>query len=224
MKFEDIPIWDDPFVKEIRKSVDVDLDALNGVRAVKLLLETGSLDAETAAVLIAATGRVTGTLPAAVKNGVSLLQDSTRLFTEGSEFLFKAEDATVLKITLATLSAGTTGEGFATIKELSAKGTRKADLQKGVDLMTEISDRLIESGAHLAIEPKLVERFAEGLENMKQVEPFSSRRKMLNEAASALKYAIMQGAAAEVTHHAPRIDPDSQYARLKNDARNRFKL
>lgn len=224
MKFEDSPIWDDPFVKEIRQSVDADLEALNKVPAVKSLLETGSLDAETAAVLIAATGRVTGELPARVKKGVTLLEDSMRLYSEGPAFLFDAEDASVLKITLATLSSETTGEGFAKIKELAAAGQRRADLQKGVDLMTEISDRLVESGAHLAIEPKLVERFAEGLENMKQVEPFSSRRKMLNEAASALKYAMMQGAAAEVTHHAPRIDPDSQYSRLKNDARNRFKL
>ena len=59
---------------------------------------------------------------------------------------------------------------------------------------------------------------------MKQLEEFSSRRKMVSEASAALKYAMMRGAAAEVTHHAPRVDPDSQFIRLKNDAKSRFKL
>jgi hypothetical protein len=222
MKVEESDIWEDPFVQDIRKAVDADLDALNKTPAVRALLATNSLDPLTAGVLIAATGSPKGELPRRVKEAVDLLESSSRLYSEGPGFLFQSEDTTVLKITVATLAHETTGEGFEKTKSVAAG--RKSEVQKGVDLMADIADRLVESGAHLAIEPKLVERFAEGLDNMKQLEDFSSRRKMLNEASSALKYAMMQGNAAEVTHRAPRVDPDSQFIRLKNDAKSRFKL
>lgn len=221
MKFEESDIWDDPLIQSLRKSVDVDLDALNKVPALRVLLETDSLDPQTAGVLMAATGRMSQSVPQSIRDGVALLE-SGRIHSEGPGFLFKAEDTAVLKITIATLAQETTGAGFEKTKSLAPQ--RKDDVQKGIDLMAEIADRLVETGAHLAIEPKLVERFAQGLDNVKELEQFSSRRRMVNEAASALKYAMMVGNAAETTHRAPRIDPDSQYIRYKNDAKSRYRL
>lgn len=221
MKFEESSVWDDPFVRSIRKSVDVDMEAFNKISAVQALLSTDSLDPFTAGVLLAASGRIKGELPNDVRKAVETL-NARNLLAEGPEYLFKADDTAALKIAMATLTYETTGAGFDKTKGQADQ--RRADVQKGIDIMAEIADRLVESGAHLAIEPKLVEKFAEGLDNMRQVEQFASRKKMLNEAASSLKYAMMQGNRADVVHHAPRIDPDSGYMRFKNDARTRFRL
>ncbi|HYD16998.1 MAG TPA: hypothetical protein VEF76_00800 [Patescibacteria group bacterium] len=221
MKFEQTNIWNDPLVQKTRNAVSIDLDALNAVPAVKALIAADALDPVTAAGVMAASGTVKGAIDARVADVISLLE-SPKLRGEGPDYLFKADDCAALKIIMGTLIAETTGVGFQ--KTLSQAEARKGDVQKGIDMMAQIADLLVETGAHNAIEPKLVEQFIDGLDNMKQLAGYASRRTMVNEASASLKYAMMQGTANDVTYHAPRIDPDSQYAALKHVARGKLRL
>lgn len=216
MKFEDSPLWNHPLVAQTRSSVSFSSADLNAVPAAKVLLAADALDPVTASSLIAAAGNIRGKIEPCIADVVSLLQ-SPKLHADGPDYLFKAEDTAALKIIMGTLIAETTGEGF---KRTQAIATR-ADVQRGIDMMAQIAELLVETGAHNAIEPKLVEKFIEGLENMKPLAGHSPRRKMVNEAGAGLKYALMQGNAADIAYHAPRIDPASNHAALKHIARGK---
>lgn len=218
MRIEDTDIWNDELVRETLENVAPDLDDLNASPYLRVLVETDSLDALNLSYLISETGSVFGTLPPAVEAFSERMNISA--MREKPEIVFGGDDTSGLKMVLAVLVSETTGEGLEKMK--SAMGGRMSDFRQGMDLIMELADRMVETGAVHNLPPALVEKFTEGLDNLKPLIDQSSRRKVMAEAAASLKFALQQGAAEEV--HAPRIDPDSQYARLKQVARTKLKL
>lgn len=218
MKIENSKLWNDPLVRETLENVAPDLDDLNDSAYLRVLVETDSLDALNLSYLISETGSVFGTLPPSVE-AFSERMNITAM-REKPEILFEAEDTSGLKMVLAVLVSETTGAGLEKMK--SAMGGRMQDFRQGMDLIMELADRMVETGAVHNLPPALVEKFTEGLDNVKPLMEQTSRRKVMAEASASLKFAMQRGNVEEVC--APRIDPDSQYARLKSVARTKLKL
>lgn len=222
MKIEDTALWNDPLVRETLDNVAPDMAALNAVPALKALRETEALDALTLAYLVSETGTVFGTLSPQVEAFGELVASGN--LHEALDALFRPENASALRLVMAVLVTETTGEGLEKTQAAIASGRRKDEFRAGMDIMLEIADRLVTSEAVYALPPALVEKFAEGLDNMKPLQELSVHRKVMGEASASLKYAMMQANAEDIAVAAPRIDPESQYAQLKPLARAKLRL
>lgn len=193
----------------------------------RLLVETDSLDSVSAAVLSAdhlvgwvSVEEIETKLNPAVAEILKLFHG------DGPEALLESRNPVALKMLVATLSAATTGEEF---KEMLAEA-EPMELRMAMGeiggLATDVAERLTEERRWQALPPKLLDRYLEGLSNIVTATPGKTQKRVINLIIADLKTDMAKAEAEAIAAKEPppvKVDPESQFEKLKNDAR-KFKL
>ncbi|TAL27562.1 MAG: hypothetical protein EPN97_16990 [Alphaproteobacteria bacterium] len=196
----------------------------------RLLLETDSLDSVSAAVLSAdhllgwvPVEKVEKKLNPEVAELIALFRGDRG---EGPEVLLEAKNPLAMKLLVATLAVATTGEEFMEMKaEADPMELRMAMAEIG-SFVTDVAERLTEERRWQALPPKLLDKYLEGLANVVDATPGKTQKRVINLIIADLKTDMAKAEAEAIAAKEPppvKVDPESQFEKLKNDAR-KFKL
>lgn len=145
---------------------------------------------------------------------------------DGPEALLESRNPVALKLLVATLVGATTGEEFkAMLAEADPMELRMAMSQIG-GLVTDVAESLTEERRWQVLPPKLLDKYLEGLSNIVDATPGKTQKRVINMIIADLKTDIAKAEAEAIAAKEPppvKLDPDSPFEKLKNDAR-KFKL
>lgn len=231
MRIQDTDVWNELVVQETVAMVgDLGEIGMNGDvnenPIMKVMLETGCLDPLAVSAVLAGENDTlfhSGALPPPVQEVLDLSR-ATRVREEGPGHIFTARNASALCVVLAEFSSEVTGDAYSKLLDRHDFSELKPHIDAGAHNVVALADGMIETGMLRDISPKLLDKFIEGMENVRQMAESSVLKRGIASAVQSLKAAIAETAAEELTSAAPRIDPNSPYEQMKQLAKTKFKV
>lgn len=200
-------------------------DEYDGNPVLTILAETDSLDSISAAVMVSEQYRswvsisdVKGKLNKDVADTLELMESEAMMMSP--EALIKSGNPYALKMAIAMVTGITTGEEFEEMKQAGPEGAMMIGQIMGP--LTDLADHLSEDGNWKALPPKLLDRYIEGLESLKDLSNSKTQKRVITEIISTLKEEIAKDNAAQMTEPSTpsaQPAPDSPFVQLKDQAK-----
>ena len=219
-------MMDDPLVQETVKALEEAGYSSGGGRggrgrmrdmehpALAMLADMGALDSVTAAVLVAesiASGsaspeELADIVPAQVGEVLRLLGDSGGLLAGAA---FSSGNIPATKLGMATLAEMLTGPELRELERADPREKQMAMMQIGAIGFTavDIADAMKEHSLFDKMPAPLVERFAEGLENLASLSDSKSMKRFFTEASNGLKEGMLKANSKDLTEPKPPEGP-----------------
>lgn len=194
-------VLNDPLVQETIAAIGSQPGSRDifGNPALAALADADTLDSVTAAALIAVGARADSRgLPRPVREAVEILSSPAVAYL-GPLAMFESDNPAVHKIGLASVAAGLSGRELQRAQnDLSGRRFRE-EMTEVIEASLMMIDRVIESGTWKDMSPKLIDRFTDGLQNLKPLAGGKTRQRLIDISVQALKAEVAKGAAAEIT-------------------------
>lgn len=201
-------VLNDPLVLQSLQSAGLgpqDANLGNYAPLLDILASVDSLDSIAAASIVMMDARRGATnLPREVREVVDVLGNDMMAYA-GPGALFGTDNATLHKIGMASLANAVTPAELARAQNELRGSQLKEQMGEVADAMMLAVERVVEAKTYATMSPKLVDKFAEGLEAIKPYAEGKTLKRLLTLAGQSLKDAIAKDNAASIT--APQQKP-----------------
>ena len=205
------------------ESLEARLDKDNPL--IDILAETDSLEPVIAAVLIAEQYAgytdINDVLPKLDKEvGAALKLLQSEEVMSGPQALISSGNPVALKFAVGMIASLTSGEEFEEMKAEASPAELGMMMGQITGPVTDLAEHLSEGDNWKALPPKLLERYIETVETLAALSTSKTQKRVMTSIVDELKASIAKANTIELIETtAPKIDPDSPFVQLQNQAK-----
>ena len=229
MRIQDTEVWNDPLVQETLAGIAelgdlADSGDPGDAPIMKMLLETECLEPLAVSMALGMNAFDQRVLPAQVHEALELAE-ARRVREEGPAHLFASGNASALRFVLAEFASEATGEAYQNLLKRPDFNEIKPHVEAAAENVVALADGLVETGLWREMPPKLLDKFIESMENVRDMSGSGLAKRGIASSIAGLKTAVAEGTAREMAElRAPCVDPSSRYETMKHIAKTKYRL